>query len=51
MLADPAGHRGQVVTAAEVGEPGCTSWEVGPRMGPLGVLMKWWRVRVSGGCP
>lgn len=51
MVADPAAHRWEIVSAAETGEPGCTAWEVGPRMGPLGALMNWWRVRVSGGCP
>ena len=51
MVADPAGHRWEVVSAAETGEQGCTTWEVGPRLGPLGALMNWWRVKVSGGCP
>ena len=51
MVADPAGHRWEIVSAADTGEPGCTTWQVGPRMGPLGALMNWWRVRVSGGCP
>jgi DNA-binding transcriptional regulator YhcF (GntR family) len=51
MLADPAAHRWEVVTAEQTGEPGCTTWQVAPRYGPLGVVMKWWRVKVSGGCP
>jgi DNA-binding transcriptional regulator YhcF (GntR family) len=51
MVADPAGHRWEVVSASETGEPGCTTWRVGPRMGPLGALMSWWRIKVSGGCP
>ena len=51
MVADPAGHRWEVVSAAETGEPGCATWQVGPRLGPLGALMSWWRVKVSGGCP
>jgi GntR family transcriptional regulator len=51
MVADPAGHRWEVVSSAETGEPGCVDWRVGPRMGPLGALMSWWRVKVSGGCP
>jgi GntR family transcriptional regulator len=51
IVADPAGHRWEVVSSAETGEEGCVSWEVAPRMGPLGALMRWWRVRVSGGCP
>jgi len=51
MLADPAGHRWDVVSSADTGEEGCTTWEVSARMGPLGALMNWWRVKVSGGCP
>jgi DNA-binding transcriptional regulator YhcF (GntR family) len=51
IVADPAAHRWEVVSAAETGEEGCLTWQVSPRMGPLGALMSWWRVRVSGGCP
>jgi GntR family transcriptional regulator len=51
IVSDPGGHRWEVVSAAEAGEEGCLEWEVAPRMGPLGALMRWWRVRVSGGCP
>ncbi len=51
MVADPASHRWDVVSAAEAGEEGCKEWDVSPRFGPLGALMSWWRVRVSGGCP
>ncbi len=51
MVADPAGHRWEVISAVDTGEPGCTTWRVGPRMGPLGALMNWWRIKVSGGCP
>ncbi len=51
MVADPAGHRWEVVSAAETGEEGCTTWQAGPRFGPLGALVNWWRIKVSGGCP
>ena len=51
ILVDPGAHRGRAVSAREAGEPGCTTWESAPRFGPLGILMSWWRVRVSGGCP
>ena len=34
MVADPAGHRWEVVSAAETGEAGCTTWRVGPADGP-----------------
>jgi GntR family transcriptional regulator len=51
MVADPAAHRWEVVSSAETGEEGCATWQAEPRLGPLGALMSWWRVRVSGGCP
>jgi GntR family transcriptional regulator len=51
MVADPASHRWDVVSAEETGEAGCAEWQVGSRFGPLGALMSWWRVKVSGGCP
>jgi DNA-binding transcriptional regulator YhcF (GntR family) len=51
IVADPDAHRWEVVSAAETGEAGCTTWQVSPRMGPLGALMSWWRIKVSGGCP
>jgi DNA-binding transcriptional regulator YhcF (GntR family) len=51
MVADPASHRWDVVSAEETGEEGCAEWQVGSRFGPLGALMSWWRVKVSGGCP
>jgi DNA-binding transcriptional regulator YhcF (GntR family) len=51
IIADPGAHRWEVVSSAETGEEGCVSWRSEPRLGPLGALMSWWRVRVSGGCP
>jgi hypothetical protein len=51
MLASPADFRGVVVTRDDVGEPGCGGWESRPRLGPIGMLMGWWRVKVSSGCP
>ncbi|MGE5407541.1 MAG: hypothetical protein ACM3NV_02910 [Syntrophothermus sp.] len=51
MLADPAGHRWVKVTRQDVGEPGCGAWHSRPVLGPLGMLMGWWRVKVSSGCP
>ena len=51
IVADPGGHRWEVVSSAETGEEGCATWQAEPRLGPLGALMSWWRVRVSGGCP
>lgn len=51
MMADPAGNQFEIVTNAQMGEPGCTTYEVRPAWGPVGALMSWWQVRVSGGCP
>lgn len=51
MIADPRGHRWEIVTAEGTGDPGCKSWRVVPRYGPLGAIMGWWRVKVSSGCP
>lgn len=51
MLATPAEHKWLRISRADVGEPGCGHWHSRPRLGPLGMLMGWWRVRVSSGCP
>jgi hypothetical protein len=46
MRAHPERHKGQRITAAELGLPGCTVYSVKQR-----VLTGWWRVKVSSGCP
>ena len=51
ILRDPEAHAGVRVSNAEVGEPGCHDWHVRPRFGVLGMLMRWWRVKISSGCP
>jgi hypothetical protein len=51
MLAAPAEYKWLRISRADVGEPGCGHWHSRPRLGPLGMLMGWWRVRVSSGCP
>ena len=51
MVKDPAAHRWDVVSDKEIGDPGCKTYQVQPAWGPIGALMNWWRVRVSGGCP
>ncbi|MBX5469542.1 MAG: hypothetical protein IRZ21_06550 [Thermoleophilaceae bacterium] len=51
MLLDPAAHKWERVTNADIGEPGCKQWHVLPRFGLLGMLMGWWRVKISSGCP
>jgi DNA-binding transcriptional regulator YhcF (GntR family) len=51
MTADPAAHKWETVGSDELGDPGCGTWEVQPKWGPVGALMNWWRVKVSSGCP
>jgi hypothetical protein len=51
MLADPPAHKWLRVSNAQLGEPGCKHFHVRPRLGPIGLLMGWWRVKVSSGCP
>jgi hypothetical protein len=51
MLAAPAEYKWLRISRADVGEPSCGHWHSRPRLGPLGMLMGWWRVRVSSGCP
>jgi DNA-binding transcriptional regulator YhcF (GntR family) len=51
MAADPAAHKWETVESEDLGEPGCGTFEVQPKWGPIGALMNWWRVKVSSGCP
>jgi hypothetical protein len=51
MRLEPGRHRFERVTCAELGEGHCGVWEVRPRLGLLGMLMGWWEVRLSSGCP
>ncbi len=51
LLEAPEHYRGLAISRAEVGEPGCGGWTSVPRLGPLGRLLGWWRVKVSSGCP
>jgi hypothetical protein len=51
MLADPPAHKWERISNADLGRPGCTTYHVRPRAGLLGMMMGWWRVVVSGGCP
>ena len=51
IMLDPAGHRWERVTHDDIGEPGCRQCHARPRLGLLGLLMNWWRVIISSGCP
>jgi hypothetical protein len=51
ILLDPAKHRFARVSRQDIGEPGCGVWQVRPRLGLIGMLMGWWQVKLSSGCP
>jgi hypothetical protein len=51
MLLEPERHKWVRIGNEDIGEPGCKHWHVRPRWGLLGMLMNWWRVRISSGCP
>jgi hypothetical protein len=51
MIAEPERYRWVQVSNEDVGEPGCRHWHSRPRWGILGMLMGWWRVKLSSGCP
>jgi hypothetical protein len=51
MLLDPGQHRFVRVSRRDVGEWGCGVWQVRPRLGLIGMLMGWWQVKLSSGCP
>lgn len=51
MAADPESHKWVRVSNEDIGEPGCRHWHSRPRWGVLGMLLGWWRVRISSGCP
>ena len=47
----PAGPQMAAAPQPDLGLPGCTTYHVRPRAGLLGMLMGWWVVKISGGCP
>jgi hypothetical protein len=51
MLARPADFKWLRISRSELGLPGCGHWHSRPRFGLLGMLMGWWRVKISSGCP
>ncbi|HEV7615309.1 MAG TPA: hypothetical protein VGO36_03680 [Solirubrobacterales bacterium] len=51
MLAAPADFKWVRISREDLGEPGCGHWHSRPRLGAVGMLMGWWRVKVSSGCP
>lgn len=51
MLAAPQDFKWVRVSRQDLGLHGCGHWHSKPRLGPIGMLMGWWRVKVSSGCP
>ena len=51
MQLEPGRYRWVRVANEDIGEPGCKHWHVRPRWGVFGMLMNWWRVVISSGCP
>ncbi len=51
MMLAPEEHKWVRVRNEDIGERGCKQWHVLPRFGVIGVLMSWWRVKISSGCP
>jgi hypothetical protein len=51
MMLAPARYKFVRVSREDIGERGCGHWEVRPRLGLVGMLMGWWQVKLSSGCP
>jgi hypothetical protein len=51
MMLDPKSYRYVRVSREDIGERGCGHWHVRPRLGIIGMLMGWWQVKLSSGCP
>jgi hypothetical protein len=50
-LAKPSEHKWVHISNDDLGEPGCKHYHSTPRLGLIGMLMGWWRVKISSGCP
>ena len=51
MMLEPERYKWVRVGNEDIGERGCKHWHVRPRWGILGMMLNWWRVRISSGCP
>jgi hypothetical protein len=51
MLLAPGRYRFVRVSNRDLGEDGCGVWHVRPRLGLIGMLVGWWQVKLSSGCP
>jgi hypothetical protein len=51
MLLEPDRYKFVRVSNRDLGEDGCGVWQVRPRLGLIGMMMGWWQVKLSSGCP
>ena len=51
MIAEPESYPWVQVSNEDVGDRECKHWHSRPRLGIIGMLMGWWRVKLSSGCP
>lgn len=51
MLADPAKFKWVRISNRDIGGGGCGHFHSRPRLGVIGMLMGWWQVKISSGCP
>ncbi len=51
MVREPDEYRWVRISNEDIGEPGCRHYHSRPKWGILGMLMGWWRVKLSSGCP
>jgi hypothetical protein len=48
---DPRRYKFLRISVVDLGEGTCGTWEVRPRLGPIGMIAGWWQVKLSSGCP
>ncbi len=51
MKLEPGAYKFVRLPLRDLGQSGCGVWEVRPRLGLIGMLAGWWRVKLSSGCP
>lgn len=51
MIAEPERYPWVQISNEDVGDRDCKHWHSRPRYGLLGMLLGWWRVKLSSGCP
>jgi hypothetical protein len=51
VIAEPEKYHWVRISNEDIGEPGCRHWHSRPRYGLLGMLLGWWRIKLSSGCP